>query len=69
MLWSYATGGRVLSDFAIVNGMVYMSSYDDGLIYAFTHNNKANGKRPELKTLHPDFSLRVAKTVATASGH
>jgi outer membrane protein assembly factor BamB len=69
LLWSYASGGRVLSDSAIVNGTVYMSSYDDGLIYAFAHNNKADGKRPELKTLHADFNLSVAKTVATASGH
>jgi outer membrane protein assembly factor BamB len=77
LLWSYASGGRVLSDSAIVNGRVYMSSYDDGLIYAFALADKGNSgpeqepasKRPDMKTLRPDFSLKVSKPTTTASRH
>jgi outer membrane protein assembly factor BamB len=74
LLWSYATGGWVASDPAVVNGVVYISSYNDGLIYAFNRAEKENGKvdqmwsaskRPDLKTLRPDFSLKVSKPVAT----
>lgn len=77
LLWSYATGGRVGSDPAVVNGMVFISSYDDGLIYAFHRVKEENGKvealrsasePPDLTPLRPDFNLKVLKPDATPSG-
>ena len=60
-LWSYATGAPVDSSPAVANGVVYVGSAD-GNIYAFGLPKglaKHAPKRPDLKTLRPDFNLKV----------
>ncbi len=67
LLLDYATGGWV-QDPTVVNGVVYMTSYNDGKIYALAPAAEADAKdphrpaskRPSLKTLHPDFNLKVS---------
>jgi outer membrane protein assembly factor BamB len=74
-LWSYTTGNAVWASPAVVNGLVYVGSYDSNL-YAFGLTGEANGNaetrradtRPDLKTLRPDFSLKMSKPRATPSG-
>ena len=66
-LWSYATGDGVLSSPAVANGVVYVGSYDYN-VYAFGLPRGLEPqppKRPALKTLHPDFNLKVSQPVAT----
>jgi outer membrane protein assembly factor BamB len=72
LLWSYATGGMVESSPAVANGVVYFGS-DDGNVYAFglkkgRERSEAASERPSLKTLHPDFNLKVSQPVATPAG-
>jgi outer membrane protein assembly factor BamB len=71
LLWSYRAGNaNVLSSPTVVNGRVYVAS---GLeqIYAFALTNadeviqKEIYKRPDLRTLRPDFNLKVSNPVAT----
>jgi len=65
-LWSYATGGYIEGSATVANGMLYVGS-DDGYIYAFgLHGgDKATpegaSKRPDLKTLRPDFNLNASQ--------
>jgi outer membrane protein assembly factor BamB len=72
-LWSYTTGGPIYySSPAVVNGAVYVGSYD-GKVYAFglkkdQEKTEANAKRPGLNTLRPDFNLKMSQPVATRSG-
>ena len=40
LLWSYATGGRVLASSAVANGVVYFGS-NDGNVYALNANTRA----------------------------
>jgi len=57
---------------AVINGMVYVGS-DDGNVYAFglpdASRNKYEPelKRPDVKTLRPDVTLKVGGLVATVS--
>ena len=77
LLWSYLTGGNVYSSPAVVNGTMYIGS-DDGRMYAFalTHGGAMRAtakpgpasKRPDPKTLRPDFNLKVSQPVASLSG-
>jgi outer membrane protein assembly factor BamB len=62
-LWSYATGSHVGTSPAVADGRVYVGSFDDNL-YAFSVERghprpREASHRPELKTLHPDFTLKV----------
>jgi outer membrane protein assembly factor BamB len=77
-LWSYATGGGVSTRPAIANGVVYIGS-DDGNVYAFGLTGGARGKGasakkeaapnpPDLRTLIPDFNLKVPEPVVRAGG-
>ena len=69
-LWSYTTGGPIYySSPAVVNGVVYVGS-SDGNVYAFglKKGQEKAGAVPALKTLHPDFNLKVSQPVATPSG-
>ena len=67
-LWKYHTGKAVQSSPAVANGMVCVGS-EDGNVYAFglSHDDEskqeATSKRPDLKKLHPDFSLKVSRSV------
>ena len=66
-LWSYATGGSCPS---VVNGMVFVGSAPN--LYAFSLSERGKfatevSRRPQLKTLRPDFGPKVPKPVATAS--
>ncbi len=72
LLWSYATDGRVQGSPAVANGAVYIGSFDHN-VYAFgpTRDQAERGaslKPPVLRTLCPDFSLKVSKPSATTSG-
>jgi eukaryotic-like serine/threonine-protein kinase len=67
LLWSYTTGGSV-QDPTVVNGTVYLASYDDGIIYAFASNSQANSERPALKKLHPDFNLTPSQATHDNDG-
>jgi len=75
MLWSYVTGDRVWSSPTVVNGAAYVGS-DDGNIHAFRPTPEAKfsvgkqqaGKRPDLRTLRPDFNLKMSKVAATPVG-
>jgi len=73
LLWSYATGSNVVSSPAIANGVVYVGS-DDGNVYAFglpdgdDAKQDPDSERPDLKTLHPDFTLKVSQAGTTAAG-
>jgi len=67
-LWSYPTGDVIYSDPTIVNGVLYFGSYD-AHIYACSLKYGSGGTgsasdRPDLKTLRPDFNLKVSKPVA-----
>ncbi len=72
-LWRYPTDGGVYSSPAVTNGMVYVSTYGNtsGTIYAFglAHGDRAKQeetpKRPDSRTLRPDFALVMSKPVAT----
>ena len=77
-LWSYTTGGSVESSPVVANGVVYVGS-DDGNLYAFGLTGGARGKGasakkeaapnpPDLRTLIPDFNLKVPEPVARAGG-
>ena len=74
LLWSYTTGGSVESSPAVANGVVYVGS-DDGNVYAFgltggARTKGASAKREaasnslDLRTLRPDFNLKVSEPVA-----
>jgi outer membrane protein assembly factor BamB len=74
LLWSYTTGGSVKSSPAVANGVVYVGS-DDSNVYAFgltggartkgvSAEQEAASTRPDLRTLRPDFNLRVSEPVA-----
>jgi outer membrane protein assembly factor BamB len=73
LLWSYTTG--ILYEYsspAVVNGMVYIGSCDYN-IYAFAlpggdKAEKGASERPDLKTLRPDFNLKVSQPGARVSG-
>ncbi|MGB6678406.1 MAG: PQQ-binding-like beta-propeller repeat protein [Terriglobales bacterium] len=67
LLWSYATGGWV-QDPTVVNGTVYVASYNDGIVYAFARNSQANSKHPALKELHPDFNLTPSQATQDKVG-
>jgi outer membrane protein assembly factor BamB len=73
LLWSYPTIGEAVSPSpAVANGVVYVGSYD-GKVYAFglkqgSEQAGAASKRPSLKTLRPDFNLKVSQPVATPAG-
>jgi outer membrane protein assembly factor BamB len=74
LLWSYATGGGVGTRPTIANGVVYIGS-NDNKVYAFGLTGGARGKgasakqeaasnSPDLRTLRPDFNLKVSEPVA-----
>src|SRR6202521_683144 len=70
-LWNYPTGTTVGSSPAVANGVVYVGS-DDSNLYAFRRmhgpaKQEVDSKRPDLKTLHLDFSLKVSPPRATPS--
>ncbi len=72
MLWSYTTGAQVFSSPAVANGVVYVGS-DDGSVYAFSlkygsQQTDGASKRPDLKTLRPDFNLKVSQEGTTTAG-
>jgi outer membrane protein assembly factor BamB len=73
-LWNYTTGGSVESSPAVANGVVYVGS-DDGNVYAFgltgdagtigaSAKREAASNSPDLRTLRPDFNLKVSEPVA-----
>jgi outer membrane protein assembly factor BamB len=72
-LWSYTTGGTVETRPAIANGVVYVGS-DDGKVYAFgltgaartrvLAKQEAASHPPDLRTLRPDFNLKVSQPAA-----
>ena len=71
LLWSrdlYSFGQTI-----VANGVVYISSGDDGKLYAFARTRSpaeqaADSKRPVVRMLHSDFNLKVSKPFATTSG-
>jgi outer membrane protein assembly factor BamB len=68
-LWSYATGGSCP---LVVNGRVFVGSAPNLYAFSLTERGKVTAEvsgRPNLKTLRPDFGLKVSKPVATASRH
>jgi len=72
VLWNYFIGEMIESSPTIANGVLYTGI--DAYVYAFSlHDGSqqagAASKRPDLKTLRPDFSLKVSKPDATASPH
>ena len=71
-LWSYNTGYSVDSSPAVVNGVVYVGS-NNGVVSAYglkkdQEKEQAASERPSLKTLRPDFHLKVSQPVATPAG-
>jgi outer membrane protein assembly factor BamB len=71
LLWSYTTGGAVTSSPAVANGVVYIGS-DGGNVYAFgltggsrrksvSATQEEASKRPDLRTLRPDFNLKASQ--------
>jgi outer membrane protein assembly factor BamB len=66
LLWSsYPTGGFVVCSPAVANGVVYIDSLDSILAFGHTSGTRRKprtaSKRPDLKKLRPDFSLKVSK--------
>jgi len=64
LLWSNPTQALVESSPAVVNGTVYVGS-DDGRVYAFGLPKELAPqppKRPDPKTLRPDFKLKPVST-------
>ena len=70
LLWSYATDGSVSSSPAVANGVVYVGS-DGGNMYAFSleyfSSEAGPTKCPVMRTLHPDFNLKMFKPDAIPS--
>ncbi len=67
LLGKYSTGGDVESSPTVANGVVYVGSYD-GKVYAFGLPKELQThppKRPDPKTLRPDFNLKVSQPIAT----
>jgi outer membrane protein assembly factor BamB len=66
-LWSFTTGAPVYSSPAVANGVVYVGSNDHS-VYAFAHLNGSRSlnviRRPDVKFLRPNLSLRVSKPAA-----
>jgi len=65
LISTYATGADVQSSPSVANGVVYLGS-DDGRVYALglargEAAERVASDRPDLKTLRPDFSLKVSK--------
>ena len=73
LLWNFPAGGNVDSSPAVANGVVYVGS-EDGNMYAFGLTGGAQAKilaeqeaasnPPDLRTLRPDFNLKVSEPVA-----
>jgi eukaryotic-like serine/threonine-protein kinase len=65
-LWQYTTGNYVVASPAVANGFLYAASGDSNL-YAFSLRRNSDAEissssiRPDLKTLRPDFNLKVSK--------
>jgi outer membrane protein assembly factor BamB len=68
LLWIYLTGGQIQwSSPAVVNGMLYVGS-DKIYVFGLHHplaergqgKQQAHDVRPDLKTLRPDFNLKVS---------
>jgi serine/threonine-protein kinase len=71
LLWTYTTDAAVYSSPSVANGVVYVGSGHK--VYAFGVTRRAeqggeDSKHPELKTLRPDFKLKVSQPVATPTG-
>ncbi len=71
LLWSFTTGSFVFSSPAVANGVVYVGSEDEK-VYAFDQTGGALARttrtaqrRPDPKTLRPNFNLKMSKPVAT----
>ena len=72
-LWSFATGGSVQSSPSVANGVVYVGSNDNN-VYAFglsgaagtnvLAKQEAASHPPDLRTLRPDFNLKVSQPAA-----
>jgi outer membrane protein assembly factor BamB len=68
-LWSYTTGNAILSSPTVADGVVYIGSWDEH-VYAFGLPRSASVEkpdRPDLKTLRPNFDLKVSGPNATPS--
>jgi hypothetical protein len=71
LLWSYTNGGGYSSP-TVADGAVYIGiGLDNGGVNAFSLPDSGGAKegpapeRLDPKTLHPDFSLKPSKPVAT----
>jgi outer membrane protein assembly factor BamB len=59
-LWSYETGDVVPGSPTVANGVLFFGSYDTN-VYAFEvsgMDTAASASRPDVKNLHPNFSLQ-----------
>ena len=70
VLWNYFIDEGIESSPTIANGVLYTGIYF--YVYAFSLRNGDSEEQedtspPDLTTLRPDDSLRIAKSVATAS--
>ena len=65
LIWSFRTFKEVYSSPAVVNGVVYVGS-ESGKMYAFGLPRglvKQPPKRPDPKTLRPDFNLKPVSAI------
>jgi outer membrane protein assembly factor BamB len=55
-LWTFTTGGTVISSPAVANGMVYVFQHQQ--IYAFSLSGRHDARaRPNRNRLHPSYHL------------
>ena len=61
LLWQYVTGNAISSTPVIVNGLVYIGSWDNNL-YSFGLGVPNTGsEKPQLGSLKPNHSLKLAR--------
>ncbi len=68
-LWSWAGNGEIDSSPTVADGVIYIGGgYSDPTVYAFSLKHESAQTepifdRPDLKTLRPDFSLKVSQPI------